>query len=232
MKIDVLVTGANRGIGLEFVRQYLDAGARVVAGCRNPRAATQLKHLQQLSGSRLEIVELDVADPGSVARLATDLTARPVEILINNAGVYGPKGVRLENLDAGTWLDVFRINSLAPVQVTAALLDNLQAAEQPKVVAISSRMGSIGDNTSGGAYIYRSSKAALNAAIASLAIDLRDRGVMVSILHPGWVETDMGGPNALIDAQTSVKGMRRVIAAMKLSATGSFLSYDGSKIPW
>lgn len=232
MKIDVLVTGANRGIGLEFVRQYLDAGDRVVAACRDPESARGLRDLQKKSGGRLEIVQLDVADAASVADLASELSGRAVATLINNAGVYGPKGARLENLDAEAWLGVFRTNSIAPLRITAALLENLRAAGQPRVVAISSRMGSIGDNTSGGAYIYRSSKAALNAAMKSLAIELEDQGIRVATLHPGWVETDMGGPNALIDVQTSVSGMRRVIDSMDLSATGCFLSYDGSEIPW
>lgn len=232
MTIDVLITGANRGIGLEFVGQYLAAGKQVMATCRDPAAASELTALQESHPGKLEIVKLDVTDEGSVAALAAGLNDRAIDLLINNAGVYGPSGAALQSLDAGAWLQVFATNSIAPVQLSAALLDNLARAANPKLVVISSKMGSIADNSSGGAWVYRSSKAAVNAAFASLAIDLKERNIAVAVLHPGWVETDMGGPNALIDTATSVAGMRQVIADLKLATSGRFVSYDGSAIPW
>ena len=127
---------------------------------------------------------------------------------------------------------MFRVNTIAPMQLTGALLDNLDAGRGKKVIGISSRMGSIADNSSGGAYLYRSSKAALNAALRSAAIDLRERGICVAILHPGWVATDMGGPQALIDTEQSVTGMRTVIDGLSIEQSGAFFSYDGSDIPW
>lgn len=228
----VLITGANRGIGLEFARQYLDSDWQVLATCRNPDAAEALSKLARAAGAGLQIFRLEVTDAGSVAALAAKLRGRPLDLLINNAGVYGPQGSRLDGLDGAAWLKVFAANSVAPIQITAALLGSLKAAPQAKVIAISSRMGSISDNTSGGAQIYRSSKAALNAAMASTAIDLRDAGISVGILHPGWVETDMGGPNALIDVKTSVMGMCKVIDELDISKSGKFFSYDGSEIGW
>jgi len=228
----VVVTGANRGIGLEFVRQYLAADCHVVAGCRRPPEATELTALGGSAAGQLQVLQLDVTDPGSVAGFAKALDGRPVDLLINNAGVYGPKGVGLDNLATQAWLDVFATNSIAPLQLTSALLANLKASQGACVIGISSRMGSIADNTSGGAYIYRSSKAALNAALASAAIDLREHKICIGILHPGWVETDMGGANALIDAAASVTGMRQVIAKLDLTKSGGFFSYDGSTIPW
>lgn len=232
MHIDVLITGANRGIGLEFVAQYLAAGQQVMAACRDPHSATELSALAGRYPEQLEIVALDVVEQDSIDALAGRLKGRALGLLINNAGVYGPSGSKLQSLDTGTWLQVFAANSIAPVQVAAALLDNLKAAQQARLVVISSRMGSIADNSSGGAWIYRSSKAAVNAAYASLALDLRDAGIAVAILHPGWVLTDMGGSNALIDTTTSVNGMREVIAGLDSSNNGRFLSYDGTEIPW
>lgn len=226
----VLVTGANRGIGLEFAAQYAEDGWRVIASCRQPEQASELARLA--TDGNVKIVQLDVTDGASVSALAAELKGSPLELLINNAGVYGPKGRGLGELDGAAWLEVFATNSIAPLQITGALLANLKAAKRPRVVGISSRMGSIGDNSSGGAYIYRSSKAALNAALASAAIDLREAGIAVGILHPGWVETDMGGSNALIDTATSVAGLRKVIDKLDLKNSGRFFSYDGSSIPW
>lgn len=232
MSASVLITGANRGIGLEFVRQYLAEGYTVVATCRNKGAASELTALTGQAGPGLRVLELEVTDAASIKALAKSVAEQPLDLLINNAGVYGPKGAALGQLEGSDWLQVFATNSIAPLQITAALLPNLKLAKQAKVVVISSKMGSIADNSSGGAYIYRSSKAAVNAAMASAAIDLRDDDISVGILHPGWVETDMGGANALIDTHTSVAGMREVIANLSLSGTGKFLSYDGTEISW
>ncbi len=228
----VLVTGANRGIGLEFVKQYAHAGSMVYATCRNPDRATELQDVVARAEGRVRSLQLDVADGQSISALQKELRDTPVDLLINNAGIYGPRGGQLGELDEDAWLEVFRVNAIAPLQVTAALLANLDAGRGKKVIAISSRMGSIADNTSGGAYLYRSSKAALNAALRSAAIDLRERGICVAILHPGWVATDMGGPQAMIDPERSVTGMRSVIDGLSMQQSGDFFSYDGSSIGW
>lgn len=228
----VMVTGANRGLGLEFVRQYSDAGCTVFATCRDPDAAPALGEIAASSDGRVRMLQLDVVDPARIAALRRSLAGKAIDLLINNAGVYGPRGGGIARLDEAAWLEVLRVNSIAPLQLTGALLENLDAGRDKTVIGISSRMGSIADNTSGGAYIYRSSKAALNAALRSASIDLRERGICVAILHPGWVATDMGGPQALIDTKRSVSGMRKVIASLTLEKSGSFISYDGSEIPW
>lgn len=227
----VLVTGANRGLGLEFAHQYLEQGTRVIATVRDMAKATELQALGQQHGNRLTIKTLDVSDAASRKALAESISDQPIHLLINNAGVSGGWG-ELGKLDEATWLKVLHTNTIAPIKLTEILRSNLMAAEDATVAILSSKMGSMGDNTSGGSYIYRSSKAALNAAAKSLAIDLARDRIKVAILHPGWVRTDMGGPNGLIDAPVSVSGMRRVIAGLTKDQCGEFIAYDGTVIPW
>ncbi|MBI4182532.1 MAG: SDR family oxidoreductase [Proteobacteria bacterium] len=223
-----LITGANRGIGLEFARQYAAEGWRVLACCRAPERAEALGAL----GGDIRIERLDVTDFAGLGALAARLSAERIDLLVNNAGVYGPRDVALGQVDPAAWLDVLRTNAVAPLKVAEAFREQVAASEGRTIVAITSHMGSIGDNGSGGAYIYRSSKAALNAAMRSLAIDLGARGITVAVLHPGWVKTDMGGPGAAIAPETSVAGMRRVIARLSLADSGRFFNYDGTAIPW
>lgn len=227
----VLVTGANRGLGLEFAKQYLEQGCRVVATTRDTAKAEALQTLKTRFGDKLTLLTLNVSDAASRAQLAKALTDHPIHILINNAGVSGGWG-ELGKLDENQWLQVLQVNAIAPIKLTELLRANLVAAEDATVVFLSSKMGSMGDNTSGGSYIYRSSKAALNAAAKSLAIDLASDSIKVAILHPGWVRTDMGGPHGLIDAPASVSGMRRVIAGLTKDQCGNFIAYDGTVIPW
>ncbi len=224
----VLITGAGRGIGLEFTRQYAAAGWTVLAALRDPAAG---EALNRMTGAVTRL-PLDVADAGSIAALADRLRGTPIDLLINNAGLYGPTGVRLTAIDHDAWQRVMAVNLYGPVRMTQAFLDHLRAGRQRKIVALTSRMGSIADNTSGGGYIYRSSKAALNAGMRSLAIDLAGEGFSVGILHPGWVQTDMGGPKATLSPSDSVDGMRRVIDALGPQTSGRFLNYDGREIPW
>ena len=235
----VLVIGANRGIGLEFVRQFLERGDKVLATCRNKGKAGGLQKLQAGKGN-LEVFEVDVQHEQSIASLATDLKktlgGEGIDLLIHNAGVYGPRGGAVEDLDGDAWAEVLRVNSIAPLLVTRYLLDLLRAGKtakaERKLVYITSKMGSMGDNEGGGSYIYRSSKAALNAAAKSLAIDLAGENILVGLLHPGWVQTDMGGPSALIDTRTSVNGMLKLIDGLSPKTSGKFQAYDGKAIPW
>lgn len=218
----VLITGASRGIGREFAARYADDGWRVIATCRNPGG---------YDGPG-EVHPLDVADPASVAALGAAMAGGKIDLLINNAGIYGPRNLPYDGLDYDGWEQVLRTNVLGPMRVAAALAGPVLASEKKKMVFISSRMGSIGDNDSGGAYIYRSSKTALNMAVRSLSLDLSDKGVICLLLHPGWVRTDMGGASAQIDAAASVAGMRAVIDRAGAADNGRFFNYDGNELPW
>ncbi|MCU0734921.1 MAG: SDR family oxidoreductase [Methylotetracoccus sp.] len=228
----VLVTGANRGLGLEFCRQYANEGWNVLACCRSPETATRLTELERTNPT-VHVHRLDVSDLAAIDRLGQSLRGTVIDVLINNAGVYGDTAsTAFGRIDYARWLEVLRINSLAPVKMTETFLDHLRSGERRLTVAITSLMGSIGDNTSGGAILYRSSKAALNAAMKSLSFDLRGFGIGVLMLHPGWVRTDMGGTNAPLDVMASVGGMRQVIDHYHPSLSGQFLNYCGESEPW
>ncbi len=225
----VVVTGANRGIGLEFARRLAPESRRLLACCRQPDEAEALLSLASANDS-VEIVRLDVTSDADIDALAGALDGEPVDLLLNNAGIYGPRG--RPPLDHAGWHEVLSVNTMAPLRVAGALLDNVAASDRRLVANVTSKMGSIGDNAGGGAYVYRSSKAALNAVMVSLARDTADRGVTVLLLHPGWVQTDMGGPNALIDVETSVSGMKAIIDRATTADSGCYFDYDGSRIPW
>ena len=228
----VLITGANRGLGLEFCRQYASDGWKVIAACRNPEQADQLNALAD-SHPNLRIEALDISDLAKIDELGARLAGEAIDVLLNNAGVYSDRqGHGFGQLDYRAWSESFLINAMAPTKLAEALLPNIQGSGQKLIVSVSSLMGSMADNQSGGSLLYRSSKAALNAAMKSLAVDLAPSSVGVLILHPGWVRTDMGGRNALIDVEESVSGMRRRIAEFTLAQSGCFLKYDGSVLPW
>ncbi|MFM8342307.1 MAG: SDR family oxidoreductase [Methylomonas sp.] len=228
----VLIAGANRGLGLEFVRQYAVAHWKVIAACRQPDSATELKDLAK-QYPQIQVEALDVADFAQIDALSNRLQSQAIDLLINNAGVYGDTaGKGFGNLDYQTWQQTLTVNTMAPVKVTEAFLSQLERGADKLVVVISSLMGSISDNSSGGSLLYRSSKAGLNAVMKSLSIDVKPRQLGVLILHPGWVRTDMGGKNGLIDVEESVKGMRQQIEAFQFELSGSFVKYDGSLLPW
>lgn len=223
----VLITGANRGIGLEFARQYSAAGWQVIATCRRPQEGGALETLP------VEIRPLDMTDIESFPAFAAGLKGRPMDLLLNNAGLYGlEERQSLGRVDVAEWQRVMMVDVFAPLKLVENLIDNLALSERPVVGNLSSKMGSMADNTSGGIYLYRSAKAALNAVSKSLAVDLRARGILVVALHPGWVKTDMGGPNALIPVDVSVTGLRRVIAGLTPADSGRFLAFDGHDVPW
>ncbi len=227
----VAITGVSRGLGLELCRQYLEEGAKVYGCCRSPEQSHKLLELKHSAGHQLELVPLDVTRPGMIRNLQY-VIEEAVDILINNAAIYGPSGLSYDQVTVEPWLEVLRVDTIAPMMVTQALIDKVGASHEKKIVMISSKMGSMSDNLKGGSYIYRSAKAALNAVGKSLAIDLAAREISVGILHPGWVQTDMGGANALIDAKTSIHGIRKVIDHLSLKNSGHFFSYDGSSISW
>ncbi len=227
----VLITGTNRGIGLEFVNQCLARGDHVIATCRDIAATDELKLLQDRHKD-LDIRQLDVACMDSMQEFVQQLNELPIDIFINNAGVYGPTSVKFGEVDAQVWASVLQVNSIAPLMLSQLLMPNLRQGKDKKLLYLTSKMGSIGDNSGGGSYIYRSSKTALNSVVKSLAIDLAAEGFSIAVLHPGWVLTDMGGPNALIESKTSVTGMLKVVDDLDSQSSGSFFNYDGSIIAW
>lgn len=227
----VLITGANRGLGLEFARQYAAEGWQVFAACRSPDEAGELKKLEADSGGRVRVLPMDVVDITSVKAAAGVIGKEPIDLLLNNAGVMGPRD-RLGDLDYAAWARVLDANTLGPLRVVEAFLANVAKSSQKKIVTITSGMGSLADNTSGGSYAYRSSKAAVNMVVRSLALDLAPRGITCIVMNPGWVRTDMGGPRGTIAPAESIKAMRSVIANLRPDDSGKFLNYTGKPYPW
>jgi len=228
----LLITGANRGLGLEFARQYAADGWQVFAACRAPAAATELQRLAAESGARIRVIEMNVTDTASVRAAAAGLNGEAIDLLLNNAGVGGPPGQQLGSLDYAAWTRVLDTNSLGPMRVTEAFLENVAKSHLKQIVTITSGMGSIEDNTSGGRYAYRSSKAAVNMVMKSLSVDLAPRGITCIVMNPGWVRTDMGGSGGKLSPAESIKAMRSVIAALKPEDSGKFLNYTGKPYPW
>ncbi len=227
----VLITGANRGIGLEFAERFAADGWRVFACCRNPADAAALRALADRHAG-VELVELDVTDYDQVAALSKRLDGEKIDILLSNAGIYGPKGKSFGEVEAAPWREVFEVNTIAPMMLVQAFADHVAASERKLIAVISSKMGSIDDNGSGGSYIYRSSKTAVNQVVKSLSIDLAGRGISVLTLHPGWVRTDMGGPNAEISVERSVEGLKRILLAAGPETSGRFIEFNGDSISW
>lgn len=215
----VLITGANRGIGLEFARQYSVDAWDVVATVRESSA--------ELDSLRVRVETLDMRDLDAVEAFRESVES--LDLLIANAGTYGPRSVTSVE-DALGWSETFIVNTIAPFLLAQAVLPKV-AANGGKLIAVSTRMGSIEDNTSGGFIAYRSSKSALNSAWRSLAIHNRGK-LVAAVLHPGWVQTRMGGASAPLEPEESVAGMRRVIESLGPDQSGGFFSYDGSQIPW
>ena len=228
----VLITGANRGIGLRLAESYARQGHRVIACCREPERATSLSRLAADTDGRLSVHPFNVVNESQRQGLVAALTGTPVDVLINNAGIYPDKGVGFGNLEPSGWLEGFYVNSIAPVLLAQSLLPNIAAGKRRLIASVSSKMGSLSDNTSGGSYAYRSSKAALNMAMLSLSHDLRERGIAVILLHPGWVQTDMGGTSAHISADESVSELRAVLDRAGIDDSGRFFDRDGSTIAW
>jgi NAD(P)-dependent dehydrogenase (short-subunit alcohol dehydrogenase family) len=228
----VLITGANRGLGLEFARQYVADGWQVYATCRHPDSASELRRLANASGRKLRILPLDVTDIASVKVAAEELEGQAIDLLLNNAGVGGARGQTIGNIDYESWAMVLDINTLGPLRVSEAFVDHVARSERKRIVTLTSGMGSIGDNTSGGAFAYRSSKAAVNMVMRSLAIDLSPRGITSVVINPGWVRTDMGGTNATLSPTESVARLRRLIDDLGPTQSGKFFNHDGREYAW
>jgi NAD(P)-dependent dehydrogenase (short-subunit alcohol dehydrogenase family) len=219
-----LITGANRGLGLEFTRQYLREGWRVIGCCRDPDAA------HELANAGGELMKLDVTQAADVTAASKRLAGTSIDLLVCNAGITGPRAPVLSPVTQADFDQVMGTNVLGPMWVSAALADHLRPGG--KIAYVSSRMGSIGLMTNAGSALYRASKAALNAMVKAISLELASRGVTAIALHPGWVKTDMGGAGADIDAGTSVTGMRAVIERAGSRVSGHFFDYTGEELPW
>lgn len=222
----VLITGTTRGLGLDFVKQYAAKGWKVHACARDPAAAP----LKAIKGD-VHCHKLEVTDRKAVAALAKELSGEAIDVLINNAGVSGEQAGTLGSIDPAAWRDTFEVNALAPLMMADAFLEHVARSKDRKMIALSSVLGSIGLND-GSRYAYRASKAALNMQWTSLAKDTAGRGLICVVLHPGWVQTDMGGKAAPLTIGQSVPAMVKVIDGLKPTDTGRFISYDGSAIVW
>ncbi len=235
----VLITGAGRGIGLEVARQYARRGDRVLAGCRDIERAPELRRLVEQHGDRVSVLPLEVADTGSIAAAVRQAHRETdgLDVLINNAAINpgdretdGPDGQAL--LDAERIMEVLRVNVVAPLQVAQAFASLLRAGMNPRVVNISSGAGSLTYKTEGGDYAYATSKAALNMITRTYAFNARGEGITAVMIDPGWVKTDMGGPDAQLEPEQSASGLLSVIDGLTTRDAGRFLVYDGSEAPW
>ena len=224
---NILITGANRGIGLMFAQSFSSIANTVYATVRDLNNCDELKKIKNV-----EILELDLLSKNSIKTFCSELKDIPLDLILNNAGVFQDEQMEETNLDPDLWLDEVMINAVGPMTLTQKLRENLMSGVEKKVIFISSQMGSVDDNHSGGYYFYRTSKSALNSAARSLAIDWKADNISVLMLHPGWVKTDMGGLKAKLEIEESVSCMLKVIHALDISKTGSFVNYDGKKLEW
>jgi NAD(P)-dependent dehydrogenase (short-subunit alcohol dehydrogenase family) len=208
-----------------LARQYAADGWKVIGTARDEKARRALDKLN------VDARTVDVADRKSIARLAASLKGDPIDVLICNAGIHGPKNLPLGKIDYPVWEDVLRVNVLGAAAVVEALVENVAASARKVIVMMSSRMGSIGESR-GGEYLYPSSKAALNMLAKVLSADLARRGITVVSISPGWVRTDMGGRDAPLAPEASIRGVRKVIDGLSLEKSGKFLNHDGSTIAW
>ncbi len=233
----ILVTGANRGLGLEFVRQYAADGWTVHACCRTPDGAGDLNTIAASktgagASSSVTVHKLDVADFATIDRLAKTLNGEPIDVLLNNAGVGGGDRQEFMDHDFEEWSRTFRINTMAPLRLTEAFAGNVADSERKVVVIISTIMASMTGDVSGKLHHYRTSKAAVNMVMRLLSVDLEERGITTFSLHPGWVRTDMGSAQAPLSPEESIAGIRQVIAAAGPETNGRFMTWDGKELPW
>jgi NAD(P)-dependent dehydrogenase (short-subunit alcohol dehydrogenase family) len=207
-------------------------GWQVYAACRDPNSASELRRLADASGHKLRILALDVSDPASVKAAAAELDGQAVDLLLNNAGIGGPRGQTIGNIDYDAWAEVLDVNTMGPMRVSEAFVDHVARSDLKLIVSLTSGMGSLADNTSGGSIAYRSSKAAVNMVMRSLAIDLAPLGITCVVVNPGWVQTDMGGAQATLTTAESVTALRWLIETLGPAQSGRFFNYDGREYAW
>lgn len=224
-----LITGANRGIGLHLVKQFLQAGWQVVAACRKPDSASALA---ALACPQLQVLPLDVTDARSVLALVAALDGRALDVLVNNAGIMGPAQQGVRDMDYDGFLQTLAVNSVAPLRVSAALLPNLKLTKRPRIVTVSSQMGSFELDMGPGHIAYSASKSAVSKVMQLMAKELASEGVIVCPVHPGWVRTDMGGPNAQLDPADSAAGLFTLIDGLQLQHSGRFWTWEGHEHAW
>jgi NAD(P)-dependent dehydrogenase (short-subunit alcohol dehydrogenase family) len=230
--MNILITGANRGIGLEMVKYSMEQGWRVFACCRNPHNADRLFNIAKLSNGQISVHIADMQELSTLQALSYELRNDPIDMLINNAGIYGSDKNKFGSVDVDSWLQTFQVNSIAPLKMVEAFAEQLHMGKRKLVACMSSKMASMADNGYGNSYIYRSSKAALNAVVKSLSIDLKQQGIISVALHPGWVKTEMGGPDAEITTAECVEQLFAQLASLTIKDSGRFIDIDGSDIPW
>lgn len=228
----VLITGANRGIGLEHTKAFVSRGIRVFAAARSPEDADDLNALAAGHAGKITVLRYDAADPESPALLKAILGDTPIDLLLANAGAMGGSNQSFGSVDIDDVLQLVRVNALAPLQLAEALAENVARSSRKLIAFQSSKMGSIDDNTSGGYYAYRISKAALNMVAKGISSDLSSRGVIAVALHPGWVKTRMGGAGAPVAVQQCVAGQQRLFDKLTMADSGHFFNYDGTELPW
>ena len=225
----IVITGANRGIGLQLVKIFATAGYRVIATCRDMSKAASILALS--SAQPIRVLPLDASDSTSIANFCSEVSDETIDILINNAGVKGNDPDRLTSSDADGWLEVMRINTIAPMEITQGLLPSLRRSQRPRVITISSQIGAL-ELSGAGWHAYRSSKAAVNKVMLVIAQELRSDGFIVCPVHPGWVQTDMGGPTADLSVEDSASGLFDLITSMTIDHSGRFRTWDGREHPW
>ena len=230
--MNILITGANRGIGLEMVKYSTEQGWRIFACCRNPHNADDLFNIAKLSNGQISVHIADMQELSTLQALSYELRNDAIDMLVNNAGIYGSDKNKFGSVDVDSWLQAFQVNSIAPLKMVEAFSEQLRMGKRKIVACMSSKMGSMTDNGYGNSYIYRSSKAALNAVVKSLSIDLKEQGIISVALHPGWVKTEMGGPNAEISTRKCVEQLFSHLLQLNIKDSGRFIDIDGSDIPW
>jgi len=237
----MLITGANRGLGYELARQYLELGWSAVACCRNPEGAGALHRLADSSDGRLKIQRMDVNDAEEVAAVARELNDTPIDLLINNAGIVDSYGTGvaegkddpdLKNYDHEYWLEILNTNVVAPGRVIGEFADNVAASDKKLIAMMTSGLGSIANTWQAGRYAYRTSKAGLNMLTRSAGEWLENRGITIIAIAPGWTRTDLGGPNAPTAVEDSVAGMRVIFDQITIAETGTYWNFDGQQLPW
>lgn len=233
-----LITGASRGLGLEFTRQYAADGWHVFAACRDPAGASALRDIEAGAGGRVRVHALDVTDHARIESLARELAGEAIDLLLNNAGVMEPHDVTFGNMDYEMWAGVFETNLLAPTHMAEAFVDHVAGSGRKLIVTLSSGLGSITINrpgerlAPGNLYMYRTSKAAVNMVMRGLSFDLKNRGITAVVVSPGHVRTDMGGPQAGLGAEESIAALRKLIDGLSIGDTGKFFFYNGEEHPW